>query len=167
MIDAYSIARQRADGHPGPDPKTNRRGSLGPRAFDDCLHFCLPGVPDLYNGRLLFLLERAAAEAAERRRGGRGGGRGAQAAVVAAAAVAAASPPSATAAEGVPGTLLARWNFRYGRGDFVQGVVPRLSLQLSRDGPPALLDCPPPVIGSDEVHAHRLHTACRLCAAAH
>ena len=57
VLDAYAIARQRADAHPGPDPKTNRGGSLHPRAYDDCLHYCLPGVPDLYNGRLLRLLE--------------------------------------------------------------------------------------------------------------
>ena len=63
VLDAYGIARQRADAHPGPDPKSNRHGSLAPSKYDDCLHYCLPGVPDLYNGRLLYLLQRAAGAA--------------------------------------------------------------------------------------------------------
>ena len=36
MLDAYGIARQRADAHPS--------YTAGSRAAD-CLHYCLPGVP--------------------------------------------------------------------------------------------------------------------------
>ena len=39
VLDAYEIARLRIDAHPG------NKG--------DCLHYCLPGVPDVWNGRLL------------------------------------------------------------------------------------------------------------------
>ena len=46
VLDAYSIARQRADAHPS--------HAVGRGA--DCLHYCLPGVPDVYNGRLMSLL---------------------------------------------------------------------------------------------------------------
>ena len=119
ILDAYSIARQRADAHPGPDPKTNRHGSLHPRAFDDCLHYCLPGVPDLYNGRLLTLLEKAATSS-----------------TVAPAAF----------EEGVPGSLYARWNFPFGGQPFVNGALSEggLRLRLDRDAPPAPLECPLP-----------------------
>ena len=147
VLDAYGIARQRADAHPGPDPKTNRRGSLERRAYDDCLHYCLPGVPDLYNGRLLKLLEDASATASS--------SAAATAAATAAAdapAFASPPPPSADSAEaaaaaaaplveGVPGTLLARWNFDLGSGRFVQGSPPRYALQLQRDSSPTLLEC--------------------------
>ena len=126
VLDAYAIARQRADAHPGPDPKTNRKGSLHPRAFDDCLHYCLPGVPDLYNGRLLaLLLERIASGNAS-----------------AAPAASAPAPPAPPGSEGAPGTLTARWNFAYGgAGLFVQGRPPDLALQLEARGPPSPLEC--------------------------
>jgi hypothetical protein len=38
VLDAYAISRLRVDAHPGDG---------------DCLHYCLPGVPDVWNGRLL------------------------------------------------------------------------------------------------------------------
>ena len=125
VLDAYGIARQRADAHPGPDPKTNRRGSLHPKAYDDCLHYCLPGVPDLYNGRLLTLMERAAASAS-----------------TSAAATEPAAQPST--AEGIPGALLTRWNFEFGGQPFVQGSTGSYKLQLQRSGPPTALECPLP-----------------------
>ena len=46
VLDAYAITRLRADAHPA------RRPGKG----YDCLHYCLPGMPDLYNGRLLTIL---------------------------------------------------------------------------------------------------------------
>ncbi|KAL1503840.1 hypothetical protein AB1Y20_012306 [Prymnesium parvum] len=46
MLDAYAIARLRADSHVG----------LPPPCYD-CVHFCLPGIPDVFNGRLLTLLQ--------------------------------------------------------------------------------------------------------------
>ena len=136
VLDAYSIARQRADAHPGPDPKTNRGGSLHPRAFDDCLHYCLPGMPDLYNGRLLRLLE---------------------------ATVDASPPPSAAASsggsvkvlplvEGVPGTLLARWNFDVGGRRFVQGISQNFKVQVYPEpaAAPTPLECPLPAVRANE-----------------
>ena len=39
VLDAYAISRLRVDAHPG--------------HAGDCLHYCLPGVPDIWNGRLL------------------------------------------------------------------------------------------------------------------
>ena len=49
VLDAYGIARRRADAHPGPELKSNRMRSLtDPKKHDDCLHYCLPGVPDVY-----------------------------------------------------------------------------------------------------------------------
>ena len=132
ILDAYGIARQRADAHPGPDPKTNRQGSLHPRAYDDCLHYCLPGVPDLYNGRLLSLLERAVSDGAP--------------STSTAPAVAATAAATAAPAEGVPGALLARWNFGFGERKFVQGALASggLQLQFSRDAPSTALECPLP-----------------------
>ena len=37
----------------GPDPKTNPKGSVARKAYDDCLHYCLPGVPDTWARMLL------------------------------------------------------------------------------------------------------------------
>ena len=47
VLDAYEISRQRVETHPG---------KYGPRGIWDCLHFCLPGVLDVFNGELLRLL---------------------------------------------------------------------------------------------------------------
>ena len=47
VLDAYAIARLRVDAHPG--RKVSRQGRL----VEDCLHHCLPGLPDIFNGRLL------------------------------------------------------------------------------------------------------------------
>lgn len=47
VLDAYEISRQRVETHPG---------KYGPRGIWDCLHWCLPGVPDVFNGELLRLL---------------------------------------------------------------------------------------------------------------
>ena len=127
VLDAYSIARQRADGHPGPDPKTNMRGNLHKRAFDDCLHYCLPGVPDLYNGRLLHLLQQAVLE----RHGG----------AAADADAADGSGDGGSAVEGRPGLMLARYNFELGGRKFVQGASPRLAMQMWRDGEATSLAC--------------------------
>jgi hypothetical protein len=151
ILDAYSIARQRADAHPGPDPKTNRHGSLHPRAYDDCLHYCLPGVPDLYNGRLLALLTRAANDATSP-----SSHRAAPEETVAAATRATASGASVDGAaggtppalaEGAPGALLARWNFAFAGRPFVYGALDRggLSLHLDRHSPPTALECPLPL----------------------
>lgn len=49
LLDAYEIARLRPDAHPGP------RKSI--KYKDDCLHYCLPGIPDIFNGRLLALMQ--------------------------------------------------------------------------------------------------------------
>ena len=38
VLDAYDIARLRVDAHP---------------EYGDCTHYCLPGVPDVWNGRML------------------------------------------------------------------------------------------------------------------
>ena len=139
VLDAYAIGRARADAHPGPDPKTNPRGRTDSlKLFDDCLHYCLPGVPDLFNGRLLKLLEQATAEAEARR--------DLQASPDAAAAAAAAASTHAEAAvvdlggdgaassaappEGLPGILLARWNFGFGDGPFVSGERPLIAIEF-------------------------------------
>jgi hypothetical protein len=151
VLDAYAIARTRADAHPGPDPKTNPHGRTDSlRLFDDCLHYCLPGVPDVFNGRLLRILEQTAAEAEARRAtggGAEGGGAGTAGAAETSAEAAVLSMGGDSAAasaviEGAPGALLARWNFRFGGGQFVQGTLPNLQLQLQRGGPPTPLECP-------------------------
>ena len=145
VLDAYSIARARPDAHPGPDPKTNPNGRTDSlRHFDDCLHYCLPGIPDVYNGRLQTILEQTAAEAELKR----------QLRTDASSEGAASKYPTEDAVismggdaasgivEGVPGTVIARWNFEFGRAQFVQGEAPRISLQLGRLASPAPLDCP-------------------------
>jgi hypothetical protein len=127
VLDAYAIARSRADAHPGPDPKTNPRGRTDSmRLYDDCLHYCLPGVPDLFNGRLQRMIEERASIAEARRAGSAG----------------ALAEGSAEAVEGAPGTLLARWNFEFGGAPFVQGSVPHLALRLQPGKPTTPLDCP-------------------------
>ena len=141
VLDAYGIARQRADAHPGPVPKTNRAGSLRPHSFDDCLHYCLPGVPDVYNGRLLQLLLDAASTV----------GMGA---VAAAGAGAPPPSPEPELVEGMPGTLLARFNFDYAGERFVTGAPPRMALHLQPTEAPTLLECPlQTVAGGNEMRA--------------
>ena len=49
VLDAYEIARLRPDAHPGPRRSIHNK--------DDCLHYCLPGIPDIFNGRLLRLMQ--------------------------------------------------------------------------------------------------------------
>ena len=55
VLDAYGIAAARVDAHPGAIVKAGGRKAM------DCLHNCLPGVPDVYNGHLLTLLATRAA----------------------------------------------------------------------------------------------------------
>ena len=79
LLDAYGISRLRADGHLG----QTTRGAGGPVcAFTglrppchDCVHYCLPGVPDVINGRLLQLLLDAAHSQPPEGGKGRGGER--------------------------------------------------------------------------------------------
>ena len=59
VLDGYEISHLRADAHPAADDFT-RAGRASKRdkrrSGDDCLHYCVPGVPDVYNGRLLSML---------------------------------------------------------------------------------------------------------------
>ena len=48
ILDAYEIARLRADAHPS---------HVKSYKFADCLHYCLPGVPDVYNEELQLVLK--------------------------------------------------------------------------------------------------------------
>ena len=149
VLDAYGIARTRADAHPGPDPKTNPKGRTdSPRLFDDCLHYCLPGVPDLYNGRLQMLLEQAA-----------GRPPAGQWQLQPPSAAATSAEPANLTAEGTPGALLARWNFGFGGGQFVQGKPPHIALQLQRGGPPTPLECPTTPPGMPASAAAGVNTA--------
>ena len=159
VLDAYDLARLRPDAHPGP------RRSIGHK--DDCLHYCLPGIPDVFNGRLLTLMHehldarRAAAAAA-------GGGVGSAAVAAVAAAVAsvmgserranpvatpAATPgyysPGGLRALGAPGAMLDRWNFDYAGEPFVQGSPPWLSLRLRTAAAPSVIECPVRATGAD------------------
>ena len=65
-------------------------------------------MPDLYNGRLLGLLESAASDT-----------HAARAALEESRAAASAAAP----ADGVPGALLARWNFGFAGRPFVHGSL--------------------------------------------
>jgi hypothetical protein len=92
--------------------------------MSSCLHYCLPGVPDLYNGRLLSLIQHAAAR------------------VQPSTSNASHTPSAAPSAEGLPGLMLARYNFAFYGQRFVQGVPPHLALQIQRHGPATPLACP-------------------------
>ena len=73
VLDGYEISHLRADAHPAADDFT-RAGRASKRdkrrSGDDCLHYCVPGVPDVYNGRLLSMLRDHVAPG--RRRSARG-----------------------------------------------------------------------------------------------
>jgi hypothetical protein len=71
----------------------------------DCLHYCLPGVPDVYNGRLMAILGEV------------GGGMGGKRMGAAADGADGSRPPNSFNA---PGTVLRRFNFRYGDLPFVE-----------------------------------------------
>mmetsp|Transcript_5313 Transcript_5313/g.17711 ORF Transcript_5313/g.17711 Transcript_5313/m.17711 type:complete len:295 (+) Transcript_5313:228-1112(+) len=96
VLDAYEISRARVDAHPS---------SSGKRT-EDCVHYCLPGVPDVYNGRFLSILDEVV-----RGTGGRMG--------TAADGAAGAHHKNSI---GAPGTVLHRFNFRYGDLPFVDVV---------------------------------------------
>jgi len=87
-----------------PCPPPNKRSS-GKRT-EDCVHYCLPGVPDVYNGRFLSILDEVV-----RGTGGRMG--------TAADGAAGARHKNSI---GAPGTVLHRFNFRYGDLPFVDVV---------------------------------------------
>ena len=73
VLDGYEISHLRADAHPAADDFT-RAGRASKRdkrrSGDDCLHYCVPGVPDVYNGRLLSVIQDHMAPG--RRRSARG-----------------------------------------------------------------------------------------------
>ena len=65
VLDAYEVARRRADAHPSVAPRSVRSARAGALGINnDCQHYCLPGVPDVWNGRLHTLLAQAARRAA-------------------------------------------------------------------------------------------------------
>eukprot|EP00967_Tisochrysis_lutea_P154899 scaffold308727_cov36-Tisochrysis_lutea.AAC.2 len=84
ILDAYGIARTRADAHPGLAQRSKN--------VDDCVHYCLPGVPDVFNGRLSNILLQRANAAGETQVG---------------------------AAEFNPGCIIRRFNFDHGEAPFV------------------------------------------------
>ena len=151
VLDAYSIARTRADAHPGPDPKTNPKGRTdSPRLFDDCLHYCLPGMPDLFNGRLQRILEQTAADKAgpsPREASGDAPPAAGSKAEEAVGSLGGDGAALATAVEGAPGALVSRWNFAFDGAQFVQGASPHLAVKLQRGGPATPLECPQTSIG--------------------
>ena len=105
VLDAYGIARLRVDAHPGPDPKSNPDGEVDDvLKFDDCLHYCLPGMPDVFNGRLYGLIRQAAS-----------------------ARVVVGGGP----AVGVPGEIIRKWNMRFHGRPFVQGAMPTAASAVS------------------------------------
>ena len=130
-VPRYAIARQRADAHPS---HATGRGA-------DCLHYCLPGVPDVYNGRLMSLL-LARLEAAGLEPG-----------------LASPLPPPTERVSApdqdqdaprggdvlVPsGQLLERWNFLHHGLPFVTGEPPAYALNVHPGHAPAPtdLECP-------------------------
>lgn len=85
-------------------PRTPHASRFG-RGGEDCLHYCLPGVPDVYNGRLLAILEEVGAGIGGNHMGaGQNGALGSR-------------PKNSTSA---PGVVLHRFNFRYGELPFVR-----------------------------------------------
>ena len=156
MLDAYAISRLRPDAHPA------LRHSIRKR---DCLHYCLPGMPDVYNGRLLRLLRDAVAA---RSRAEDPPARAPPpkddepAAATAAASRLAGQLPSEPDADSLPGAMVARWNLPYGGRPFVQpaallatsdlphpargetGPPSGAALSIFTHSPPALVECPIP-----------------------
>ena len=125
VLDAYGIARQRADAHTG---ATRPLPGQKPKSAD-CLHYCLPGVPDVYNGRLMTLLRARLAS----------GDGNATAATATADAGGGTAEPAAQ--------LLARWNFRHLDAPFVEGAPPALALNVHPGhGPAVELECAPTVV---------------------
>lgn len=98
ILDAYEVARARADAHPGRLPEKSRI-----RPAFDCLHYCLPGVPDVYNGRLSSILHRVAASPSpsEEERGDQ------------------------NIPNDVPGCVIRQFNFDHGDAPFVAVFAPR------------------------------------------
>ena len=97
VLDAYEISRLRPDAHPGPRRSIHNK--------DDCLHYCLPGIPDIFNGRLLRLMHE---HLAARQRS--------TALSPPAAAASLAESAGAHSPErplGAPGGMIDRWNFDY------------------------------------------------------
>ena len=119
VLDAYSIARQRADAHPAQPSKP------------DCLHYCAPGVVDLFNARLSHILrQHIDEEHAE-------GHRWRQTSAGAKHDHPRLSPlPDAS-------SLLQGWNFRFGHEPFIVGSAPNLQLQVDPSKPRVDLECPP------------------------
>eukprot|EP00966_Prymnesium_polylepis_P045127 1045475-Prymnesium_polylepis.1 len=123
MLDAYAISRLRADSHLGMTRSSGSRCSftgLEPPCYD-CVHYCLPGVPDVFNGRLLQLVEHKARTLAMLRLNGEG------------------HRSQSSARE-----VLARWNpWWYGEEPLVQRVSDALALQLrpGRGSEPTRLRC--------------------------
>jgi len=111
VLDAYSLARQRADSHPAQPSKP------------DCLHYCAPGVVDLFNARLSHLLRQHVDEQHVERHRWRDHLR-------------IPALPDAT-------SLLKRWNFRFGDQPFIVGSAPNLQIQVDPSKPRVDLECPP------------------------
>lgn len=144
VLDAYGIARRRADAHPSTAPRHLRSRSAGALGINqDCQHYCLPGIPDVWNGRLLRLISHQASSATTaagaRQPSSFGGG----------------ASDSSFEALGEPLPILRRWNFALPGGEpFVQLVQRRrrlperatLALKLGAgsawsDEPPTHLSC--------------------------
>jgi len=55
LLPMMEMAMQRGDSHPGTSDKTDFESG---QSFRDCLHYCMPGVPDFWNQALLTLLNK-------------------------------------------------------------------------------------------------------------
>ena len=136
VLDAYEISRLRPDAHPGP------RHSIGNK--DDCLHYCLPGIPDIFNGRLLAVLkEEIAARATATLGRGRGAGtpRGVGATVNPDTVRGGGGLGGGGGLSGAPGVTIARWNFEYEGSSFVEGSPPEMALRLQPHTSASRIDC--------------------------
>lgn len=134
VLDAYSIARQRVDAHPSTAPVALRKSGRLFGINEDCQHYCLPGVPDVWNGRLLGLLQTEARRIA----------RTSSAMTLGSSEVA----DHLDEGEGEPGRLLERWNFPFpeqGTAMFISGAPPGLGVRLQpNSGHATQLRCPLP-----------------------
>ena len=122
LLDAYAVSRLRADAHPG--PKQSRAG----RAVEDCLHYCLPGVPDVLNGRLLQLIRGSS----EPPTGGQ---------PLAGYRAMEGGPASGDEAGGGAIAVLRRWNFELQGRPFVQEAGGSFALSLGARAPAVRLEC--------------------------
>ncbi|KAL1520840.1 hypothetical protein AB1Y20_022402 [Prymnesium parvum] len=118
VLDAYQIARLRPDAHPGPRRSIHNK--------HDCLHYCLPGLPDLLNGRLLALMHEHLAQEPQ----------------PPASEGEMPMPAHVVRSSSRPGRMIDRWNFDYEGKPFVQGAPPLLALRSRTTGEPTIIECP-------------------------